>query len=148
MLGIVHDRGQLRDFRPDLIGDRTQLGAGRFGGRLGEGGGDESGHDAPPALAGMGGDIPLKMHPTALPGRARNLGHRRLDALMRVRDDQLHARCPAAVRRRTARGAQAATGQLAEEFGPDRLGLASADFHARNLTATVRVDTYGDDDGD
>ena len=69
----------------------------------------------------MGGDIPLKMHPTAPPGRAQNLGHRRLDALVRVRDHQLHA-------------AQAATCQLAQEFGPDRLGLGCPYFHAQNLT--------------
>jgi hypothetical protein len=58
------------NLRPDLVGDGTPLCAGGFGGVLGEG--RNEGRDHPPsALAGMGQDIPLKMHAAALPGRAQ-----------------------------------------------------------------------------
>jgi hypothetical protein len=83
-----------------LIWSATPLGAGGLGGILGEGGGDEGRDHPAPALAGMGQDIPLKMHPAALPGRAQDLADRRLDAFVRIRDHQLHA-------------AQSAPGQLA-----------------------------------
>ena len=43
---------------------------------------------------------------------------------------------------------QAATGQLAQELRPDRLGLGGADLHAQNLAAAVGVDADGNDDGD
>jgi hypothetical protein len=66
VLGLVHDRGELRHLRPDLKGDGAPLGAGGLGGVLGEGGGDEGGHHPPSALAGMGQDIPLKMHAGAV----------------------------------------------------------------------------------
>jgi len=52
-----------------------------------------------------------------------------------VGDDQLHA-------------TQAPTGQLAEEPGPDRLGLGGADLQAQHLAAPVGAHADGDDDRD
>ena len=54
---------------------------------------------------------------------------------MGVGDDQLDA-------------AQTAAGELAQELGPDRLGLRGADLHAENLAAAFGVDADGDDDRD
>lgn len=54
---------------------------------------------------------------------------------MRVRDHQFDA-------------AKAAPRELAEELGPDQLGLGSAYFHFQNFATTVRVHPHGDDDGD
>ncbi len=56
-----------------------------------------------------------------------------LDAFMRGVNDELDA-------------AQAAARQLAQEPGPQGLGLREADVHAQNLAASVRVDANGDND--
>ena len=53
---------------------------------------------------------------------------------MSVGHDELHA-------------AQAASGQLSQELGPDRLGFRGADLHAENLTPAIGVDADGDDHG-
>ncbi len=102
---------------------------------LGEGGGDESGDDAAPALAGMGQDVAHEVDAAPLPCRAQHLGDGRLDAFMGIGDDELDA-------------AQAAAGQLAQELRPDRLGLRGADLHAQHLAPAVRVDAQSDNDGD
>ena len=44
--------------------------------------------------------------------------------------------------------AQAAAGQLAQELGPEGLGLGGADVHAQHFAPAVAVDADGDDDGD
>ena len=43
--------------------------------------------------------------------------------------------------------AQAASGQLSQKLGPDRLGFRGADLHAENLTPAIGVDADGDDHG-
>ena len=52
-LGLVHERGELRQLGVQLIGDPAPLCAGRFGIVLDEGGGDESGDHAPTLFADM-----------------------------------------------------------------------------------------------
>lgn len=132
-LGVVHDCRQLRYLRPDLVGDGAPLRACGLGRFLGEGGGDESGDDAAPALTGMGQHVKWTRHLCQC--RAQHLGDGRLDAFMGIGDDELDA-------------AQAATGQLAQELRPDRLGLRGADLHAQHLAPAVRIDADSDDDGD
>ena len=109
-LGLVHQRGELGHLRPDLVGDEAPLPAGRLGVVLGEGGGDEGGDDTPALAAGMGQDIAHEVDAAALPGGAEHLGDRGLDAFVSVGDDQLDA-------------SEAAPGELAQEGGPERLGL-------------------------
>ena len=65
----------------------------------------------------------------------QHLGDGGLDALVGVGDDQLDA-------------AQAAPGQLAQEVGPEGLGLRGADRHAQHLAPAVAVDADRDDDRD
>ena len=135
MLGIVHDGGELWHFGPDLVGHGAPLGAGGLGGVLGKGYGNEGRDDPPPAFPGMGKGIALEVNPAPLPGGAENLRDGGLDSFVRVRDHQLHA-------------PQATPGQLAQELGPDRLGLRCAYFQAQHLAPAVGVHADGDDDGD
>lgn len=65
--GVVHQRGKLRQLRPELIGDGAPLRAGHGGIVLCEGGGDEGGDDASAALAGMGERTPHEVDAAALP---------------------------------------------------------------------------------
>jgi hypothetical protein len=51
---------------------------------------------------------------------------------MGIRDDQLDA-------------AQTTPGELAQQFGPEGLGLGRSDIHAEHLSAAVAVDADGDD---
>jgi hypothetical protein len=53
-LGLVHQRSELGQLEAQLIGDFAPLRARRGRVVLGEGGGDESGDDAPAALSCMG----------------------------------------------------------------------------------------------
>src|SRR5271154_5587963 len=100
-----------------------------------ESGGHEGRDDAPAALAGMGEGVAHGVNPAALPGGVDQLGDRRLDALVGIGDDQLDA-------------AQAPPSQLAQELGPEGLGLRGADVHAEHLAPPVRVHADGDDHGD
>ncbi|ANN60864.1 hypothetical protein A9174_31985 [Mesorhizobium loti NZP2037] len=75
------------------------------------------------------------MDAAPLPCRAQHPGDGRLDAFVGIGDDELDA-------------AQAATGQLAQELRPDRLGLRGANLHAQHLAPAVRIDADSDDDGD
>ncbi len=63
------------------------------------------------------------------------LGDGSLDALVRVGDHELDA-------------AQAAPPQLAQELGPEGLGLGGADVHAQHLAPPVGIDADRDDHGD
>ena len=75
----------------------------------------------------MGEGVAHEVHTAALPRGGQHLGNGGLDALMRVRDDQLDA-------------PQAATGELAQEPRPEGLGLGWSDVHAEHLAAPVAVD--------
>jgi hypothetical protein len=81
------------------------LGAGGLRRLLREGGGDEGGDDAASALAGVREHVPHEVDAAALPGGAEHLGDGRLQALMRVGDDEFDA-------------AKAAPGELAQELRP------------------------------
>ena len=125
-------RGELGQFGAQLVGDLAPLLARGLGVVLGEGGGDESGDDAAAALAGMGQGVAHEVHAAALPGGAQHFGDGRLDALVGVGDHQLDA-------------AQAAPRELAQELGPEGLGLRRADIHAEHFAPPVAVDADGDD---
>ena len=110
----------------------------RFGGLgivLGEGGGDEGRDDAPSASSGMSERVAHEVHAAPLPSRAEHLRDRRLDALMSVGDDELHA-------------PEAAPGELPQERDPEGLGFGGTDVHAENLAPAVTVDADRDDHRD
>lgn len=74
-------------------------------------------------------------HAAALPGGVENLSDRGFDPLTGVGDDELDA-------------AQAAPRELAQERGPERLGLRQADVHAEHLAPAIAVDPDRDDHRD
>ena len=63
----------------------------------------------------------------------QHFGDGRLDTFMRIGDHQLNA-------------AQAASGKLAQELGPEGLGLRRPDVHAEDFAPAVAVDSDRDDD--
>src|SRR5436305_13026946 len=71
------------------------------------------------------------MHAAALPARAKHPADRRLQPLMRIRDDQLHP-------------AQTALGQALEEARPEGLGLGRADMQADDLAPALAIDRNRD----
>jgi len=64
---VVHERGELRYFRTQLIGDRPPLLARGLGVVLNEGGANEGGDHATALAAGMGEHIAHEVHAAALP---------------------------------------------------------------------------------
>lgn len=66
LFGTIHQRGEFRHLRPDLVGDIAPLGARSLRSILGEGRGDEGGDDAPTALPGMGERIAHEVDPGAV----------------------------------------------------------------------------------
>src|SRR3954447_3402738 len=83
----------------------------------------------------MGEQVAHEVNPATLPGRAQHTRNGGLQSFMGVRDHQLHT-------------TQATTGQLAQEFGPERLGLGWANIHAKDFSPAVTVDADRDNDGD
>src|SRR5579883_3260918 len=83
----------------------------------------------------MGQGVAHEVDAAALPGGSEDPGDGRLDALMSVGDDQLHA-------------AQAPPGELTQEGRPEGLGLGWADIHAKNLTPAIAIGADRDDHGD
>ena len=128
-------RGELGQLGPELVGDAAPLRLGGVGAVLSEGGGHEGGDDPPAALAGMGERVAHGVDPAALPGGVHQLGDGGLDALVGVGDDELDA-------------AQAAPSELAQELGPEGLGLRGADVHAQHFAPAVCVDADRDDHRD
>jgi hypothetical protein len=98
---------------PQLVGDAPPLQPGGFGIVLRERGADEGGDDAAAALAGMRERVAHEVHAAALPGGVEHLADGALDALVDVRHGELDATQPAAR-------------ELAQERGPERLGLGGA----------------------
>ena len=131
-LGVVHQRCQLGDTWSQLIGHLAPLLAGRLCIVLGKCGADPGGDDATLGLAGVCHGVAHEVHAASLPGRAKHFGDRCLQSFMRIRDDQLD-------------GAQAAPGQAAQKFGPERLRLAVADGHAQHFSPAIGVDRDSDD---
>ena len=101
---------------------------------LGKGGADPGGDDAALRFAGIGHGIAHEVDAAALPGGAEYLGDGCLQSFMRIGDDQLDA-------------TQAASGQTAQELGPEWLGLAVADGHTEHFPPAVGVDCHGNDHG-
>lgn len=64
----VHELGELRHFRPDLVGDIAPLSACGLRRILGEGRGDEGGDHSSAALSGMGQRVSHEVNPAPLPG--------------------------------------------------------------------------------
>lgn len=69
--------------------------------------------------------IALEVNAAALPSGGQDADGGRLDAFVRVRDDQLHAN-------------QAAPDEVAEELGPEGLGLRRTDRHTQHRAPAVR----------
>jgi hypothetical protein len=84
--------------------------------------------------AGVCQDVAHEVHAAALPAGVEHLGDRGLDTLMGIGDHQLDA-------------AQAAARELAQEAGPERLGLGGTDIETQDLPPAVAVDTDRHDRG-
>ncbi len=66
-LGFVHERGELRHFGTQLIGDLPPLRPRCLGVVLDEGGADQGSDHAPTLATGVGQDIAHEVHAAALP---------------------------------------------------------------------------------
>ena len=89
--GFVHQRREPRQLGAQLVVDLAPLCARGRRVVLSEGGGDESGNDAPAALAGMGERVAEEVNSAAPPTRVHDFGDRRLDPFVGVGDDELDA---------------------------------------------------------
>ena len=89
-LGLVRG-GELWQLGAELVGDVAPLRPDRIGIVLGKGGGDESGDDAPTALAGMSQRVAREVDAATLPGDVEHLGDGGIDALVSVGHVQLDA---------------------------------------------------------
>ena len=87
----------------------------------------EEGDRLPPAPGGMRPHLAPEVHPASLPGGREHARDRRLDPLVRVRDDEFDPVEPA-------------TDQAAEELGPRRRRLGGADLEPEHLALTPLVD--------
>src|SRR4051794_6138174 len=83
----------------------------------------------------MGERIPHEVDAAALPGRTEDLRDGGLQALVGVRDDELHAPQPSA-------------GELAQERRPEGLSLGGTDVEAQHLAPAVAVGPDRHDHGD
>ena len=73
MVRLVHQRGELRHLRTQLIGHLAPLLARHLGIVLHEGGADEGGNDTPSLASGMRQHVAHEVNPTPLP---RGMQHR------------------------------------------------------------------------
>ena len=126
-LGLVHVAAELGELLAQAVGDPAPLALRRLGGLLGEGGAEEEGDRLPPAPGGMRLHLAPEVHPASLPGGREPARDRRLDPLVRVRDDEFDPVEPA-------------TDQAAEELGPRRRRLGGADLEPEHLALTPLVD--------
>jgi len=83
----------------------------------------------------MGEHIAHEVDAAALPSGVEHLGDGAFDALMGVRDDELNP-------------TQTTSRELAQECGPECLGLGGTYIHTENLAPAVAVDADRDDHGD
>ena len=133
VLGLVHEDGQLRCLGPELVGDLAPLDPGAVRVLLGEGSGDEGGHDAPALPAGMGQQVAHEVHAAALPCGAEDAGHGGLQTLVVVGDRQLHAAA--------ARAGPASAGTRSRKVSASDAPIATPRTSRRpwSLTATATV---------
>src|SRR4051812_32656248 len=131
VLALVHQRGELRPAGPELVGHLPpDLVRARLVGlqeRLAQRGGDHR----LLALAHVRQGAPHPVDSAALPGGAQHAPDRALEALVGVRDDELHA-------------LEAAPDQAPQERGPEGLGLRGAEVQADDLAPPLAVDRHGD----
>ena len=83
------------------------------------------------ALGHMGERVAHEVNAAALPGRAKDLGDGRFQALVRIGYDELHP-------------FQAALFEAAQKAEPERGGFRRADSQAENLPPPVGIDARGD----
>ena len=83
----------------------------------------------------MGQQIAHQMHAAALPCGMQHFGDGGFQSFMGIGDHQLDA-------------AQATSGELAQELGPEGFGLGGTDIHAEDLAPAIGIDAVGDDHGD
>jgi hypothetical protein len=88
---------------------------------------DRGGDDGVLALRYVRQRIPHEVDAAALPSGADDADDGRLQSFMGVGDDELHA-------------LETAPDEVAQEGGPERLGLAGADVQADNLALALGVD--------
>ena len=128
---LVHQRGQLRELRSQLIGHRAPLldcGLLRF---LREHGVDHRQHDLALSLARVRQGVAYEVHAAALPGCLQYLRRRGFQALVGIGDDKLHP-------------TQATAGERAQEARPERLSLRRPDRHTEHFAHAIGV--HGDRD--
>src|SRR5215203_3690825 len=134
-LAVVDERAELRPFGSELVGDMAQRLAGADTIRLNERLAECGRRHALLDLGHVGQRVAHPVHAATLPRGAHDPADRRLQPLVRVGDDQLHAM-------------QTAANHALEERGPERLGLARADMQADDLPLAVGVGGHGDYGGD
>ena len=128
-LGFIHERGELRHFGTQLIGNLAPLLASRLGILLNEGGADEGGNDTAALAAGVGQDIAHEVHPTALPGGMKDFADGGLNAFMGIGDHQLDAT--------QATPGVDATATAARRFFERRLRMITRAFGSPKIPRTV-----------
>ncbi len=135
VLGIVHASAELWPAGAQLISDLPPdlRRSGMVG--LKEDLTDCSGNDGILALGHIGQGVAHEVDAAALPGRAHDAGNRRLEPLVGIGDDQLHA-------------GQAAPDEVLEEARPERLGFGRTDVQADDLALALGVDGHSDYRGD
>ncbi len=131
VLAVVHQGGELRPARPELVGDLAPGLLRRRPIGLQEGLAQRGGDHGVLSLGHVGERVAHPMHPAALPAGAEHPGDRLLEPFVSVGDDQLHA-------------LQAAARQALEEARPEGLGLGRADLEADDLAPAVGIDRHGD----
>jgi hypothetical protein len=121
---LAHPAVEMRDrFREPIAGLCLGVGV--------ENRADQRAEQAVLVAAGVAETIAQEVHRAALPGAAKDLGDRGLQARMRVRDGELDAD-------------QAALDQASEKVGPERLGLGLADIDREDLPSAALMHTMGD----
>lgn len=135
LLSAVHHGGALRHLGAGLVGDCAPLGVRGRCIFLSVGGADPGRDDPPLGLARVRESVACEVDVAALPGGPQRFGQRRLQALLGVGDDELHA-------------GRAAPLQGAQEVQPEGFRLRTADRHAEHLAPAIGVDVHRDGDGD
>jgi hypothetical protein len=119
-LGVLEQRGDLRQPPLELSDGVTQSAAGLIGVRGGEDLADDRAERVVLIAADMTAQVAQEVHGAALPRRPEDLGQRGLQARVGVGDGELDADQPARDER-------------PEELAPERLGLRLADIEADDL---------------
>ena len=133
-LSFIHQAGELRHPRAELIGDLAPLFACGLSVVLSECGADPGRDDAAMTFTGVRQGVAHEMHPAALPGDVQHAGYRGFQPFVGIGDHQLDA-------------AQPTTGQAAQELDPECFRFAGADCEAEHFTSAVTVHGNRHSDG-